>query len=916
MKGNQEYFLIDVDRTALKGKVITGALLHVRSDSFRGKPFARVGASTLASPWQEGNSKNYRPQKGSSSYSQAKLGSLDWSYPGSTLMDVVFGKGHTIWRFSDCTRPDANGWQTCAIDPSVVAARIAGLSYGFCLYDEVGNEWSIKNGNFKYSYAPNRFCYSRESWGSDPWLEVWTAGSDEVAPNAIDSLSADTGDLPSGEALISWITPKDHGGGYTLGFQVHYRNKGVRKPVPRYLIPMAGHHGEEVRMHLQDLGLDGGETIELEIKPVDSVGNVGPGIKKTIRVSEGFGIIEIPEAAPRPFTSQNSQLVVGGVEVAVVDLLDKVDPRNGEIIPKRGNGYRHGNHIFSANQKLIRLQAARNETICFQIVLSGKTKNLAIRYEYRNEPTFHPTIFQFAYVRTSNIGDKEERTLPDPLVPVVETISIPSTAGKVYLPDQSFHSLICELYVPSSESPGEKRGTVEIEVESEKLVLDVNLTVWDFTLPDKLSFVPEMNAYGTFSPYNSYEYYRLAHEHRTCINRLPYGWSGQPEFAPNWKGKQFEWAEWDRHVGPLLDGSAFNGCRRKSEPVDVFYLPFNENWPVDIYDHFIPSYWADEAFSSAYADELSRAFKAFADHCNQKNWDATVFQFYLNNKVYHRERFPKNSAPWIFDEPMNTQDFWALRWYGILWQSSVSPVRGKINMWFRADVSFSQFQRNILWDVLDIEYIGGNTAQKTRMKLDQQRTTDSGYFAEYGTANAIGASNFQPVLWCLSAWAKGASGVLPWQTIGSDSCWKKGEQTALFYPNESGPLPSVRLKAFTRGQQDVEYLTMLSKELNVPQNSVSKWLKSQIVIKERIQTSYPGDAGTYVFEKAAPAAIWKLRYRIGRFLSEKAPPYRRALVAYKQPKWDTENLPNIGYVGIAPHVDSIRPVCDRFRPAP
>ena len=59
--------------------------------------------------------------------------------------------------------------------------------------------------------------------------------------------------------------------------------------------------------------------------------------------------------------------------------------------------------------------------------------------------------------------------------------------------------------------------------------LDVALQVWDFTLPDYLSFLPEMNCYGL--PENERAYYRLAHRHRTVINRVPYSQRGSSQPA-------------------------------------------------------------------------------------------------------------------------------------------------------------------------------------------------------------------------------------------------------------------------------------------------------------------------------------------------------------------------------------------------
>ena len=130
-------------------------------------------------------------------------------------------------------------------------------------------------------------------------------------------------------------------------------------------------------------------------------------------------------------------------------------------------------------------------------------------------------------------------------------------------------------------------------------------------------------------------------------------------------------------------------------------------------------------------------------------------------------------------------------------------------MWYRGDISYSEFKRDMFKGVMDIEYIGGNNDQKVRMKRDERSLWGLPYFAEYGTANRIETANTQPAFWCLSAWSKGAIGVLPWQTLGSGRSWINGEATSLFYPDSNtGPVPSVRLKSFTRGQQLVEYLTM------------------------------------------------------------------------------------------------------------
>jgi hypothetical protein len=165
---------------------------------------------------------------------------MNWAYAGSSLMDVVFGRGQTIWKFADGSPPDQDDWQTCAVAPEVVSARVAGISHGFCIYDEVGSIWSVKAGKFDYAHFPNRFFYSRESGKSAPWIEVWTEGTDSIPPNPITDVRVTTDELPGGEAILEWETPSDTGGGKTNGFHGEYAAGNRTKSIPRYLIPWHG----------------------------------------------------------------------------------------------------------------------------------------------------------------------------------------------------------------------------------------------------------------------------------------------------------------------------------------------------------------------------------------------------------------------------------------------------------------------------------------------------------------------------------------------------------------------------------------------------------------------------------------------------------------------------------------------------
>lgn len=930
IKSRKEYALFDVDAASLKGKIVTGALWHFHPTSAvvtaESSPALRVAVATVATPWVEGTATDFHPQAGSATYSSPAAGKANWAYPGSTLMDATLGRGHTIWYFADATTPDEGGWQTVAVDPDVVAARVAGLSHGFMVNDDVGCTWSYEDGKFDYQLYPNHYINSRESKKFAPYLEVWTDGQDEQAPEPVKEIVVKTDGFPAGEALVTWKTPADKGGGKTLGFNVSYTAGEKTAEMPRYLVPMAGKVGEEVRMHIQDLSFQPGQEITLSIAPVDSAGNVGKATTKKVELSATPAVFPIAEGDLKPFEPSTDLPEVGGLKVAVLDMLDKVEARTGKMLPDHPEGYKGGNHLWSAKQKLIRLQAARNEAVCFQVNLDGKSDGVTAKLDF-DGAAVEPSVYRFDYVTVTG-GRRLRRAraaasrpaatqpaettveyMPDVVVPLTGPLPIPAQddpeAAK-----QTNASLLCEVYVPHKVAPGVKKGTLTIASAGQTLQLKVELTIWDFTLPDQLSFVPEMNAYGAAGPTaQTIGYYKLAHEHRTCLTRLYYHWNGQVDYAPKVQDEKVDWSDWSKQFGPLFDGSAFKDLPRSGEPVDVFYLPFNENWPLDYYKYYQKSYWPETAFPQEYKTKMQRAFADVAKLIDGKGWHNTTFWFFLNGKVYNkRAGWDRAVSTWVMDEPRDLQDFWALRWYGNLFHQAVDPVKGKARMWVRSDVSYSPWGRNTLWGVVDTECLGGGDAQRIRMKQDEQVLWGKSAFTQYGAANHPSEPNVQPVVWSLLCWSNGASGLAAWQTIASPNQWSQGSETAVLYPAKNGRiLPSIRLKAFRQGEQMIEYLTLLGDTYKQPQFAVAAGMKQAIDLTSAVHKSYEDDAGTARFDKADPTALWLLRYRVGQMVSAKHPAYKRCVKPVITPDSGVNHLPDIGYVRVGPKVAPARP---------
>jgi hypothetical protein len=953
LKSIQEMSLVDIEATSLVGRTISAAALHVMNAG--DEPVKRVTVSSVGAEWYEGKGSNYAIQPGGVTFRHRRHPDLPWSIGGGDLTHVVLGNGGTIWRMADATPPDEHGWQRVRVDPRVMAARLAGLSHGFLIFDDTGSEWTRAGENFTFRLFPNRFVYSRDqNPGSAPYFTVELGPEDRRPPLAPSGLRVEpaTARLPAGEAIVSWVTPQDAGPAGTLGFLATLDGRAV----PRELIPLAGAAGTRVEMHLRDLNLAAGAVVTLSVKAVDSAGNRGPAAQARVEVSK-----RKPAALPERKTAVESSRQpidwprVAGADVAILDELDKVHPQSGAMIPPHPDGYLFFNHLWDADRRTITLHAARNEFVAFQVLLRGSAPAGSIKPELTfNGPaaeTVKVEIGRYHPVTTA-IGP-----LSDPIVP----LDFPAAAP----PGVKNQSLHVELYVPHGLAAGDYQGVLSLRGrardasgslphEGAAVQLPVMLHVWDFTLPDHLSFLPEMNCYGL--PENERDYYRLAHRHRAVLNRLPYYQNGRMAdgCAPRWDSSRHEldWSSWDRRFGPLLDGSAFADLPRKSVPLECFYLPLHENWPSAMEGNYNGDYWADRAFPESYRRAFVAAARQIAAHLQARRWNDTLFEGFLNNKNNFKENgWSRGSSPWLLDEPASFQDYWALHYFarafhdginqagdagsGLNFVSSVesrpssssSSFSSGPRLVFRADISRPQWRRDSLDGLLDCHVVSSAMRVYPRLVFERKRRFGEIVF-EYGSTNPIEQSNVQPVAWCLDAWSLGADGIIPWQTIGTEESWERADELALFYPvrrlssrskpaprSSEAPVPSVRLKAYRRGQQDVEYLELWSRLHDEPRWAVGQQVRAAMKLVGTLQgTGVTGgeDAGRIDYGRLGPGDLWSLRTEIGEALSQAHPPRADRLVDFRTPRRDPNTLAP-AYVGESQGVerDTQRPAGSR-----
>jgi hypothetical protein len=496
------------------------------------------------------------------------------------------------------------------------------------------------------------------------------------------------------------------------------------------------------------------------------------------------------------------------------------------------------------------LRAARGETVWLDI-----RAPLGVKLDLRVPDGFSAKLFSV-------------EAHADALVPC-DSSGISSLPEKT-APNHRSNRWLAEIFVPKSASAG--RYAVRLADGCE-----VPLEVWDFALPDRLSFVPQMNAYGLPNA-QEIAYYRMAHEHRSCLNCLRYSWQGgvSDGCAPKATADgSWDWTAWDRRFGPLLDGTAFADLPRGPMPVDSFYLPLNENWPMDHERAYRGGYWIERAYPDSYWTEFRAAGGRFARHIADQQWAATTFEFYLNNKVYFkadRGSWSKCSAPWIFDEPVNTQDFWALRRFG---REFLAATNGAKNLVFRCDISRPEWQRDLLDGVCGEEVVSGSLRTYRERILARQARFGQRILL-YGGPNKIGTPNLQSSVWCLDAWCLGADGVVPWNTIGTAKSWTEPDDTCLFYPTESGPLPSFRLKAFCHGQQLVEYLTIFTQLAGHDRRDVAEAVRREMGLDGRLTKTSEDDAGTMNYDRFSPESLERLRVRLGSWIAAQKPADRTA----------------------------------------
>lgn len=416
--------------------------------------------------------------------------------------------------------------------------------------------------------------------------------------------------------------------------------------------------------------------------------------------------------------------------------------------------------------------------------------------------------------------------VPDALVPIGSGVEMNLPAADNRVPNQKAQMFWVDVYVPKDAKPGQQvtlkftLNTAGFNSEA-YAILDTQWMVY----PDEDPITADHNSYGMgflsaqyprlrakvgeeFSTSDEAfqlmrEYYKIHYEHRGTFHNLGYGHNGavSEQYAPVLGGygenrRPVDWTLFERHFGPLLDGSAFKDTRRGPRPIEYLYLTINPEWPAR-YVLF---------GTQGYETEFVNAVREMIRHFEKKGWTQTKFEMFFN----HKKRY--KGFEWDGDETRWPKDDAYFKLYKRL-LAQATPRGTDVQVVFRHDASWRMLEQwQTLNGVVDMWICGGGMLSwfpwAPKMLHDRG---DIVWF--YGGTPTAWAPVIDIAEYPVRAWKWNVDGYCRWLTTspGEDPWFNfNGGAEGMVYSGErfgiSKPIPSIRLKIERNVIQDVALL--------------------------------------------------------------------------------------------------------------
>ncbi len=507
---------------------------------------------------------------------------------------------------------------------------------------------------------------------------------------------------------------------------------------------------------------------------------------------------------------------------------------------------------FDLSEGKLSLNAARNETVAFQLFLKSNRPNapesvrISIDNLLKNDQQLFEAnnirFFKAHYHRVEHGGYEwgpKSKVLPwpddypDALIP--QNMECGDIVTPIYnsfpVPENKTENqaVWIDIYIPADQSVGEYKTQIKIQSGNMINTIPLIVKVWDVTLPEK----PSIDAVGEL--YDSYKmegvgtdlreqswqdmahcYQAMAHRHRMVfIERLVV----KPEQS---------WDDYNRIYDPVLNGRLFsdeNGYTGpgKNTPISIWRTPWPQSFNARV----------KQALTDQQVDRYELMAKKWRENIDNNHWDQTDYFAYIFDEVdgaTDEDELGDVSDDYIrmvhhqmdrvqkaIDRGTNDQSV------DLIWTSHTDPQ------------TWDGIPGEDLKDIIRLWSPSANSANVDYL-AERRKAGDKIWFYHSGHPaigiHSINASGIEMRTWGVVTAKYNFDGHFMWALNLSDPeqpyhypGYKKDDDRfgngSMVFPGNKldtigmsavpGPIPTMRLKAWRRGLQDAELIILARK---------------------------------------------------------------------------------------------------------
>jgi hypothetical protein len=611
-----------------------------------------------------------------------------------------------------------------------------------------------------------------------------------------------------------------------------------------------------------------------------------------------------------------------GWTISVIPSSVRLDPTTNEIIDHKfillkdcevqKSDILQENLIYDGNR--VSLHAARGEYVSFQLVV---TNHSGRRLEYIGVgmPEFKGNAGQFSIkpelflewaveIKTPSTGYPKASLgagwYPDALIPF-NCIQDDSAQVRwrwtypLWLPDfnnridnQKSMLVWIDQYVPLSEevaAPGKYTTTLSVTINGQKKEIPVDLTVWDFAIPNANRFKSGLQHEGFMKNMDQKQeltVYQLLKRNRIAMLDPTY----DPELKILKNGRtEIDWYSFDGRLGKYFSGKAFTAeCGYTygpgyGEPIETFMLPF------DVYGKNETKVWPDIGKPDVERNPENRivyinCIKQVREHINSMIDPArTDITVYLNG--LDESYFPEAWSRMVYYGDM-FREYYPEAFFRIdggYTEEALQIVKNSITSWASHTIEYDfptvkKYQDlgirvwlygPMLYESAVNSWVGSSTFLDLPLVNDRAISWSCWKYRTYSWLSWGAGAGWIHGWYDPETW-KDASKVKP--ESEAEFTYKKINGNALLIyapgvvPNVNDPCPSIRLKAMRDGVQEYEYMRLLA-ELDKSPERTDSLVNS--IIKMPFGPNSIGNLDVWSYD---PEAWDKIRLAMGEMINK------------------------------------------------